>query len=732
MAKLIEATMEKVYLDDDLDLTNEPMIMMHSRLRAIEHRSPELFKQVEQQPRSAHSVPYRDRVEQILKTREQFQPSESKAVHYDRINLLLYNKLEAQSVLAVNVVQAQKKKRYRKKKVPQIPRVTKEHLPIQNYKQQILDMIENNQVVLIRGETGSGKTTQVPQFILDSFINQKRATDCRIMCTQPRRIAAISVASRVAQERAEKLGGGSVGYLIRAENEMPRSEGGTIVYCTVGVLLRQMQSDPAFKKASHIIVDEIHERSTDSDVLLAALKMLLPLRPDLRVIVMSATIEMDQFKKYFDDCPSLDVAGKNYVVQEIYLNETEKLINAKFPLVKTPGLSNTMLKRTQLHFVQLLIQHIHSRPSPGAILVFCAGYDDIMELRRALKGLKDDTIKIGILHSLVPVRNDRIFERAQEGTRKVILSTNVAESSITIEDVVFVVDMGRVKVMNYVEEKEFYALQNVAITQANATQRKGRAGRCQNGIVYRLYNKDDYDKMTPSIRASVTLDRLDLLMLNLKVWNFGPVEAFIQTLITPPSETKVKNCLLDLQRAEALDENFELTKLGRQFVHLNMEPQLARMMIYASIFNCVEPISAVVAFLSFKDIFMLPTGQSKRAATTAEEMVDLFQVQMDLDGGMCSDHMIRVKALQEFKSHEQLSTEEKAQFCKETHLNRATLTQVMAMQSQIIKNMERRGFISKRDKKNISTGVTKTCDNYVHMIRSVIGAGLVPNMTRMR
>lgn len=471
-------------VEADFNIPEEHLSKFLGRLKDIKKSAPDLFDKVEP-IKLCRSVAYTDRVRQISNTKAA-SPRGAEPVNgrHAKLNMALLSKLESQSAASQNSMTAAPRKRGKGRKLPKgVKRVAPKDLPIMAHREKILATIENNQVVLIRGATGCGKTTQVPQFILDSFIKDKRGTDCRIVCTQPRRVAAISIASRVAEERQEELGGESVGFLIRCENELPRPEGGHILYCTVGVLLRQLQTDPTFRDLTHIIVDEIHERSVDSDVLLGVLRILLPLRPDLRVIIMSATIEMDQFSAYFGQCPTLEIPGYNHTVKEVYLDSIMRQINQ--PLSK----KDMADRNVWLGFITELIVNIHVTQPPGAVLVFCSGYDEIERLYKNLKRTDDPSLKIYILHSLVPVRRDRIFAKPKEGERKIILSTNVAESSITIDDVVYVVDNGKLKNMSYNIQTQMHSLQNTWITKANAQQRKGRAGRCQDGIVFRLYDR---------------------------------------------------------------------------------------------------------------------------------------------------------------------------------------------------------------------------------------------------
>lgn len=485
-----------------LDHRIEFVVMSHStiheeflcRLDELERKSPAIFNTVKPIELSPSGL-FKDKVENILGK----IPSGAGKSH-DGLNEQLYNRLQRLSLAnaekpQVNLVavvegkNSENKKKGKKSKaggMPTDPKAPKD-LPILAYRDEILEKVAKNQVVLIRGATGCGKTTQVPQFILDSFIKAKQGTKCRILCTQPRRVAAISIATRIAAERCETLGrGGSVGFLIRCENEMPRKQGGSILLCTTGVLLRQLENDPTFAQITHIIVDEVHERSTESDVVLAALKYLLPFRPDLRVIIMSATIEADQFSKYFDNCPTLDIPGFNHTVEEVYLSQIERMIN--MPLQYPVGVDSAAKKRIINAFAVKLIEHIHTQKPPGAILVFLPGYEDLVTLFRSLKKKGDKTMKICVLHSLVQVRKHLIFEKVEAPLRKIVLSTNVAESSITINDVVYVIDTGKVKAMSYIPKSSNFTLQTQCISKANAIQRKGRAGRCQDGIVYRMYN----------------------------------------------------------------------------------------------------------------------------------------------------------------------------------------------------------------------------------------------------
>lgn len=363
-------------------------------------------------------------------------------------------------------------------------------LPSWSKRDTIVDIISKNQVVLIKGETGCGKTTQVTQFILDEALNQKKADQCKIVCTQPRRISAITVAERVAAERGEKLGK-SVGYHIRLECILPRKTGGSILYCTTGCVLKFLESDPALLNISHIILDEIHERDTHSDMLMAILKMIIKYRKDIKIILMSATLNADTFARYFNNCPVIEVEGLTFPVEEKYLEDVLHMLNyTNFQEPRQPSflkhrrnykdprmeladilgpqlrtlrqsygapiveaLMNPASESVDLNLIEELIFYISSKMPSGAILVFLPGYAKISTLCTNLQKshrFPNHKYIIFPLHSLMTgSEQKRVFDRPPNGVRKIILATNIAETSITIDDIVYVINAGKRKMTSY-------------------------------------------------------------------------------------------------------------------------------------------------------------------------------------------------------------------------------------------------------------------------------------------
>ncbi|KAH8042220.1 hypothetical protein HPB51_021304 [Rhipicephalus microplus] len=393
--------------------------------------------------------------------------------------------------------------------------VTRKKLPAYTMREEIIELIERNRVVVISGETGSGKTTQVPQFILDSYIEKGLGSLCKIICTQPRRISAISVAERVAAERAERCGE-SAGYQIRLECRAPRDRG-SILFCTTGILLQQLQSDPYIVSASHVILDEVHERDLQTDFLSIILKDLLVVRPDLCVILMSATINAEMFSEYFGNCPRLEIPGITFPVDVIYL---EDILEHTGYSNKTLGtLSEWNEMRIDLDLVHALISEICAKKPEGAILVFLPGWEQINDLNKLLTA--DRYLRGSLiipLHSMMPTVNQRqVFDRPPAGVRKIVLATNIAETSITINDVVYVIDCGKIKMSNFDVDKNLATLNAEWVSRANAQQRKGRAGRVQPGVCYRLYTSWRESQLEAYQLPEMLRTRLETLILKIKV-----------------------------------------------------------------------------------------------------------------------------------------------------------------------------------------------------------------------
>ncbi|XP_067157650.1 ATP-dependent DNA/RNA helicase DHX36 isoform X2 [Apteryx mantelli] len=481
----------------------------------------------------------------------------------------------------------------------------REKLPSYGMRKELVNLINNNRVTVISGETGCGKTTQVTQFILDDYIERGKGSTCRIVCTQPRRISAISVAERVAAERAEACGNGkSTGYQIRLQSRLPRKQG-SILYCTTGIVLQWLQSDKHLSSVSHVVLDEIHERNLQSDVLMSIIKDLLNIRLDLKVILMSATLNAEKFSEYFDNCPMIHIPGFTFPVVEYLLEDViEKLRYAPENMDRRPRWKKGFMQghvsrpekeekeeiykerwpdylrqlrgrysastidalemmdddKVDLDLIAALIRHIVLEEEDGAILVFLPGWDNISTLHDLLMSqvmFKSDRFIIIPLHSLMPTVNQtQVFKKTPPGVRKIVIATNIAETSITIDDVVFVIDGGKIKETHFDTQNNISTMAAEWVSKANAKQRKGRAGRVQPGHCYHLYNGlrasllDDYQ--LPEILRTP----LEELCLQIKILKLGGIAYFLSKLMDPPSRDAVMlaiNHLMELGKEKVAD-----------------------------------------------------------------------------------------------------------------------------------------------------------------------------------
>ncbi|CAO1428871.1 unnamed protein product [Diamesa hyperborea] len=518
----------------------------------------------------------------------------------------------------------------------------REGLPSFNHKNEILELLKLNQVILIKGNTGTGKTTQVPQYILDDALLNKRGSQCRIICTQPRRIAAISISERVATERGEDLGT-SCGYQIRLEKVKPRDDG-NILFCTTGVLTKFMESNPAINTYSHIIIDEIHERNVQTDMCLGLIKQIIEHRKDLKVILMSATLKAEQFSKYFHNCPMIHIEGFTFKVKEIFLEDILEetgyndfkpnmkkrydetisdydaviqpyvsSLSGRYSRKTIETLRNPQTENIDVDFIENLILHICYNKLPGAILVILPGFGLISRLYNLMTTCgryPTSSFVIHTLHSML-TGNDQcnIFARPPNNSRKIIISTPLAETSITIEDVVYVVNAGKFKKPYFDFEKNANVLEDQWITTANETQRKGRAGRVQEGFCYHLYTKARSHNFLPFEEPEILRIRLEEVVLSIKVLCIKDVKSFMQTLIDVPKKVYIDKGIELLQRLGALTENETLTPLGLHLAKLSVHPQIGKMLLFSTMLSCVEPIATVCASLSFKSPFYTVIGK---------------------------------------------------------------------------------------------------------------------------
>ncbi|CAI0402208.1 unnamed protein product [Linum tenue] len=637
----------------------------------------------------------------------------------------------------------------------------REKLPAFKAKAEFLKAVAENQVLVISGETGCGKTTQLPQYILEEEISALRGGSCSIICTQPRRISAISVAARVSSERGEPLGG-SVGYQIRLESK--RSALTRLLFCTTGVLLRQLVQDPNLTGVTHLLVDEIHERGMNEDFLLIILRDLLPRRPDLRLILMSATINADLFSKYFGNAPTIHIPGFTFPVVDFFLEDVLEKSRYKIqpesdnmqgssrrgrrrrdqeskkdPLTELfedididshyrnysastrMSLEAWSSSQLDLGLVEASIEYICRSEGDGAILVFLTGWDEISKLLDKIKGnrLLGDQSKFLVLplHGSMPTINQReIFDRPPPNKRKIVLATNIAESSITIDDVVYVIDCGKAKETSYDALNKLACLLPSWISKASAHQRRGRAGRVQPGVCYKLYPKVIHDAMLQYQLPEILRTPLQELCLHVKSLQLGAVGSFLAKALQPPDSLSVQNAIELLKTIGALDDTEELTPLGRHLCTLPMDPNIGKMLLIGSIFQCLGPALTIAAGLAHRDPFVLPIDRKHEADAAKRSFA----------GDSCSDHIALVKAFQGYK--EAKRTRSDRSFCWDNFLSPVTLRMMEEMREQFRDLLTDIGFVDR----------SKTADAYdqyshdLEMVSAVLCAGLYPKVVQCK
>ncbi|KAG5416812.1 hypothetical protein I9W82_005542 [Candida metapsilosis] len=488
-------------------------------------------------------------------------------------------------------------------------------LPAYAVKDDVVSTIRDNQVTIIIGETGSGKTTQLAQFLYEQGLTTTRGERKIIGCTQPRRVAAMSVAKRVSEEMHVKLGE-EVGYSVRFDDKT-NPEKTVIKYMTEGILLREILADNTLSEYSCIIIDEAHERSLNTDILLGLFRGLLAKRRDLKLIVTSATMNADRFTRFFGAAPQFTIPGRTFPV-DIYFNK------------------NVTMDYVETAVKQILSIHLSKGGNDGGefvndgdILVFMTGQEDIeitCDLLREKLAMLENPPPLEILpiYSTMPQElQKRIFNKSSKTKRKVVVATNIAETSLTVDGIKYVIDCGLVKVKVYNPKLGMDTLQVVPISLANAEQRSGRAGRTGAGVAYRLYTERATDPLNMYQQPIPEIQRTNLsnTMLLLKSLNVKDINKF-PFLDSPPKD--LLNCsLYDLWAMSALDNFGELTKLGRDMIQFPIEPTLSKLILLSTEhhFSCSEDILTIVAMLSVSNIFQRSKERAKEADSARERFI---------------------------------------------------------------------------------------------------------------
>ncbi|KAG2088237.1 P-loop containing nucleoside triphosphate hydrolase protein [Suillus cothurnatus] len=607
---------------------------------------------------------------------------------------------------------------------------TRKRLPAFAAKDKFLSLLERNRVVVVVGET-------------DSLILSGHGAEASIIITQPRRISAVSVAARVS---AERIDDGSVGYAIRGETK--HNQATKLLFCTTGVVLRRLGSGDGLKDVTHIVVDEVHERSVDGDFLLLELKELLARHSTLKVVLMSATINHETFVKYFNNAPMLTIPGFTHPITDLYLEDYISSVSYKPASVKpnrkeseeekhafrdycsSKGLSEestsaiqNIMQAERIDYqvlIAALVQHIVATSQRGGILIFLPGVQEIRSCIDTMRGMLGEKAEILPLHANLS-NDEQLAVFANTKRWKIIAATNVAETSITIEDVVYVVDSGRVKETGYDPESGLSLLKEQWVTRAAARQRRGRAGRTQPGVCYKLYTRKQEEKMGRFPIPEILRIPLESISLTVKVMRESEdVKHFLNRAIDPPEVSAMDKAWNVLEELGAIDADGRLTALGRHISMLPVDLRLGKMLVLGTIFQCLDPILTVVACLSSKPLFVSPMN-NRDEATKAKLRF----------GEDKSDLLTDVNAYSECIS---LQSEGKSQkvlkhFCEENFISTATIREITSLRRDFLSSLSDLGFIPRSarassEELNINTANT-------NIVKAVILGGLWPRVAQV-
>ncbi|EMD41750.1 hypothetical protein CERSUDRAFT_110326 [Gelatoporia subvermispora B] len=627
----------------------------------------------------------------------------------------------------------------------------REQLPISRYRQEITSILETSQILVLSGETGCGKSTQVPSFILEDQLSKGR--NCRIYCTEPRRISAISLAQRVSRELGEPAGvvgtnNSLVGYSVRLESNITSRT--RLAYVTNGIALRMLEGGTgpggqgtAFDELTHVIIDEVHERSIESDFLLIVLKSLLQERPDLRVVLMSATVDAEKISKYFGGTPVLHVPGRTFPVDVRYLEDAieftgwkvtenspyarrgwDKYNRSKQKLEwsedtaaadddddETTAQENVKLEKryspATLTSVNLLderampydlIVRLLERicledpsyiPYSSAILIFMPGMGEIRRLNDTLTEHAtfgaEDRFKVYPLHSTISTEDQSaVFDIPPPGIRKIVIATNIAETGITIPDITCVIDSGKHREMRFDEKRQISRLVETYVAKSNAAQRRGRAGRVQSGLCFHLFTKVRHDtKMADHPDPEMMRLSLSDLALRIKIMKIklgSSIEDVLSRALDPPLSVNIQRAVAALAEVGALTTSEEITPMGRLLSKLPTDVHLGKFLLTATLFRCLDPALTIAATLNSKSPFLSPFG--------LEQEADRAKASFRIDN---SDFLTIHNAFASWRRA--CSNGVARKFCKTSFLSHQNLQQIEDLRQQFLSYLVDSSFI---------------------------------------
>eukprot|EP00117_Sycon_ciliatum_P038968 scpid50983/ scgid28870/ Probable ATP-dependent RNA helicase DHX35; DEAH box protein 35 len=539
----------------------------------------------------------------------------------------------------------------------------RQRLPIFKYRNNILYMLEKYQTLILVGETGCGKSTQIPQYLYESGW----AADGRVIgVTQPRRVAATTVAGRVAEEKGVLLGE-EVGFSIRFDACCDAAKT-RIKFMTDGMLLREMMRDPLLSQYSVLMIDEAHERGLYTDIVAGLLKKVLKRRPELRLIVSSATLDAELFRKFFnfnttpekasDTAAALSVEGRTYPVDTHY--------------VKSPVSDYVKASVTTVY-------GIHKEQGPGDVLVFLTGQDEVEDVVRRIReraqSLPDgdnELLVVPMYGGLPPGEQMKAFSRTPHGKRKIVVATNIAEASITINGIVYIVDCGYVKIKAYSPRTDIESLVTVPVSQASAQQRAGRAGRVRSGKAFRLYTEEQFHKLAPAAVPELQRTQLAPALLQLKSMGIDNVLRF-DFVSAPPAKAMMRGLEL-LYALKAISGGGLLEDpLGVQMAEFPLGPMFSAMLLSSETFGCSEEAVTIAAMLQVHNVFV----QSPRNRLEADKAKLRFSSRE-------GDHLTLLNVYNAF-----LQYQKNSRWCQQNFLNHKVLCRVVEIRAQLCKLLRR-------------------------------------------
>ncbi|KAL8736920.1 MAG: hypothetical protein Q9181_002199 [Wetmoreana brouardii] len=616
-------------------------------------------------------------------------------------------------------------------------------LPAWKHQEAIVQAVTQNQVTIISGETGSGKSTQAVQFVLDDMIQRQVGSCANIICTQPRRISALGLADRVSDERCSAVGD-EVGYVIRGDSKI-RPGYTRITFVTTGVLLRRLQTSgghtddvlAALADVSHVVIDEVHERSLDTDFLLVLLRNVLPKRADLKVVLMSATLDATVFEDYFKGKSSvgrINVEGRTFPVEDLYLDNVVQLTGyvARMPLRGTGEAgfqeTDTNLAKTiqslgmELNYdlIASCVDRIDSQlgAEEGGILIFLPGAAEIARTLDVIRRLPK-MHPLPLHASLSPSEQRRVFPPPPRGKRKVIAATNVAETSITIEDIVAVIDCGKVKETSFDPQDNMVKLEEVWASRAACKQRRGRAGRVRPGQCYKLYTRNIEAKMTERPEPEVRRVPLEQLCLSVKAMGVSDVPNFLANALTPPESLAIDKAMNLLRRMGALERD-ELTALGRHLSIIPADLRCGKLMVYGATFGCFEACLTVAAILTAKTPFFSPPNKRDESRATRASFAPS-------QGDLLCD----LNAYQEWSQLRYRSNHRDLRlWCDENLLSSQLLHDISSNRSQYLSSLQDAGFIPPQYDPEFHDSLNAHNSNPA-LIRALIAGAFNPQLARI-